>query len=289
MPDTIETWRVQAFSDNVHHLAQQKMAKFDGWCRKATGLTGKVKYFDRLSPSDMIRQTVRNGDTQWVNNEHSRRGAFKVNYVWARPVDEEDQLETIDNITSELAIAAAAAVNRRFDATWIAAVSGSAAQGEDGSTLVALPSAQKETTGSGNTLAKLIASIRKMTEAEIDVTPEEVLYAHSPASLEDLLNISGTFTSRDYNPAMALMTGQINTYLGMTWKMSNLLPIVSSTNVRGTYLVHRGAIGFAEWVKVKSSIAHRPDKNDLVQLLVKTMHGAVRVEDVLVVENQVTE
>ncbi len=289
MPDTIESWRVQAFSDNVHHLAQQKLAKFAAWCRMATNLTGKVKYFDRLSAADMIRQTVRNGDTQWVNLEHSRRGAFKVNYVWSRPVDEEDQLETIDNITSELAIAAAAAVNRRFDQTWADAISGSAPQGEDGSTLVALPSAQKETTASGNTLAKLVASLRKLYDADIDVNPAEVVYAHSPASLEDLLNISSTFTSRDFNPAMALMTGQINQYLGMTWVMSNRLPIVSSTNVRGTYLAHKNAVGFAEWVKVKSSIDPRPDKNNLIQLLVKTMHGAVRVEDLLVVENQVTE
>jgi hypothetical protein len=107
--------------------------------------------------------------------------------------------------------------------------------------------------------------------------------------LEDLLNISATFTSRDFNPAMALMTGQINSYLGMTWVMSNRLPIVSGANVRGTYLAHRNAVGFAEWVKVKSSLDKRPDKNNLLQILVKTMHGAVRVEDQLVVENQVTE
>lgn len=289
MPDTIETWRIQAFSDNVHHLAQQKMAKFEPWVRKATNITGKVKYFDRLSGADMQLQTVRNGDTQWVNVEHSRRGAFKTNYVWARPVDEEDQLETIDNITSELAIAAAFAVNRRFDQTWANAISGSAAQGEDGSTLVPLPAAQKETTASGNTLAKLVASIKKLNDADIEVMPSEIVYAHSPASLEDLLNISSTFTSRDFNPAFALMTGQINTYLGMTWVMSTRLPIVSGTTVRGTYLAHRNAVGFAEWVKVKSSLDKRPDKNNLMQILVKTMHGAVRVEDQLVVENQVTE
>jgi hypothetical protein len=289
MPDTIETWRIQAFSDNVHHLTQQKTAKFAPWCRMATNLTGKVKYFDRISGADMVVQSVRNGDTQWINSEHSRRGTFKVNYVWARPVDEEDQLETIDNITNELAIAASFAVNRRFDQTWANAISGSAAQGEDGSTLVPLPAAQKETTATGNTLAKLVASIKKLNDADVDVIPSEVLYAHSPASLEDLLNISATFTSRDFNPAMALMTGQINSYLGMTWVMSNRLPIVSGANVRGTYLAHRNAVGFAEWVKVKSSLDKRPDKNNLLQILVKTMHGAVRVEDQLVVENQVTE
>ncbi len=285
---TIEQWRVQAYSDNVLQLSQQKQSYLEAWVRKASNLRGKVKFFDRLGPSDMKRTTVRHGDTEWNDIEHSRRAAFKVNYSWSRPVDEEDQLETITDITNELAIAAAFAVGRRIDQTVIDALSGAAAYDESGASSIALPSAQKETTGSGNTLAKLVASLRKLYDASVMVTPDQVAYVHSPASLEDLLAIA-TLTSRDYNPAMALMTGQITSYLGMTWIMSTLLPIVSSTNVRGTYLFHRNAIGFAEWMRVKSSIAPRPDKNDLIQVLVKSMHGAVRVEDVLVVENQVTE
>lgn len=288
MPDTIETWRVQAFSDNVQHLSQQRQSFLEPWSRQATNIRGKVKYFDRLGAAEMLKQTVRNGDTQWVNQEHSRRGAFKVNYVWARPVDEEDQLETITDITNELAISAAAAVGRRIDQSWIDAVSGSAAQGEDGATLIALPSAQKETTASGNTLAKMISSLKKLYDKNVVVTPDSVVYVSSPASYEDLLNIT-SFTSRDFNPFMALMTGQIDKYLGMTWIMSTLLPIVSGSNVRGTYLAHRNAVGYAQWVRVKSSISQRADKNDLMQVLVKSMIGAVRIEDELVVENQVTE
>jgi hypothetical protein len=240
----------------------------------------------------MKRTTIRHGDTEWVDIEHSRRAAFKQNYSWSHPVDEEDQLETITDITNELAIAAAFAVGRRIDQTVIDAISGSAAYDESGASSIALPSAQKETTGTANTLAKMISCLRLLYDASVQVTPDQVAYIHSPSSLEDLLNVSSpalVFTSRDYNPAMALMSGQITQYLGMSWIMSTLLPIVSSTNVRGTYLVHRNAIGFAEWVRVKSSIAPRPDKNDLIQVLVKSMHGAVRVEDILVVENQITE
>jgi hypothetical protein len=289
---TIEQWRVQAYSDNVHHLSQQKVSYLEAWVRKAVNLRGKVKFFDRLGASEMKRTTIRHGDTEWIDIDKSRRAAFKLNFSWSHPVDEEDQLELITDITSELAIAAAAAVGRRIDQTIIDAISGAAAYDESGSSSIALPAAQKETTGSGNTLAKLVASLRKLYDARVMVTPDQVYYVHSPASLEDLLLVSSpglVFTSRDYNPAMALMTGQINQYLGMTWIMSTLLPIVSSTNVRGTYLCHRSAIGFAEWTRVKSSIAPRHDKNDLIQVLVKTMHGAVRVEDALVVENQVTE
>ena len=290
--DTIETWRVAAFSENVHHLSQQTMAKLEGYVRKATNLKGKVKFFDILSATEMQRSTVRHGDTTWNDMEMTRRAAFKINYNWAHPVDEEDQLENLADVTSEVAIAAKNAVHRRIDRTIIDALSGAAAYDEAGASSIALPSAQKETTASGNTLAKLIAAIRKFHDADVNVNPGEVVYVHSPASLEDLLLVSSpglVFTSKDFNPAMALVTGQINSYLGMTWVMSTLLPIVSSTNVRGTYLFHRNAIGFAEWVRAKGNISVRHDKNDAVQVLVKSMFGAVRVEDKLVVENQVTE
>jgi hypothetical protein len=285
--DVIEQWRVQAYGDNVQHLAQQKVNRLMGWVRVASGLTGKVKFWDRLSGADMQQQTSRNGDTQWVNIEESRRACFKVNYVWSKPVDEEDQLEQIQNLTSELAVAASYAVNRRKDQTIIDAISGSAAFGESGSSSIALPSAQKETTASGNTLAKLITCIKKLNLKDYMISPADTVYIHSPDSLEDLMNLA-TFTSRDYNAAMSLMTGELKSYLGMSWVMSTLLPILSGT-VRGTYLVQRNAIGFGEWVNVKASINQRHDKNDLWQVLVKTMHGAVRVEDEMVVENQVTE
>lgn len=290
--ESIETWRVAAFSDNVHHLSQQTEAKLEPYVRKASNIKGKVKFFDILSATEMQRNTVRHGDTQWNDVDMTRRAAFKVNYVWAHPIDEEDQLENIADVTSEVAIAAKNAVHRRIDRTIIEALYSSAAYDESGSSSLALPSAQKETTASGNTLAKLIASLRKFHDADVPVNPADTIYVHSPASLEDLLLVSSpglVFTSKDYNPAMALVTGQINTYLGMTWIMSTLLPIVSSTNVRGTYLFNRNAIGFAEWVRVKGNISPRPDKNDTIQVLVKSMFGAVRVEDKLVVENQVTE
>ena len=66
-----------------------------------------------------------------------------------------------------------------------------------------------------------------------------------------------------------------------------ILPEVS-TGVVGTYLYHRNALGLGIWNRVSASIKQRPDKNDLWQVLVKTSIGAVRVEDELVVENQVT-
>lgn len=290
MAETIERWRVQAYEANVQHLSQQNRSFLETWVRRRTGIIGKVTYFERLSPADMRKTTTRHGDTVFVNIEHTRRAAFKVDFDWAQAVDEEDKLENITDPAHEYAVAAAAAVGRRIDQSIIDAVSGTAVTGETGSGTEVLPTAQKETTASGNTLAKMVTSLRILWNASVMVNPQDVVYIASPSSLEDVLNeTDNTFRSKDFNPGMALLTATITSYLGMSWVISTLLPIVSGTTVRGTYLMHRNAVGLGQWVRVLASIDKRPDKNNLMQVLVKTMLGAVRVEDELVVENQITE
>ncbi len=289
MAETIERWRVQAFEANVQHLSQQNRSFLETWVRRRSGIIGKVTFFERLSPADMRRTTTRHGDTVFVNIEHTRRAAFKIDFDWAQAVDEEDKLENITDPAHEYAVAAGAAVGRRIDQTIIDAVSGTAATGESGSGSQVLPSAQKETTATGNTLAKMVSSLKILWDNNVMVNPQDVVYIASPSSLEDVLNLSdNTFRSRDFNPGMALLTSTITSYLGMSWVISTLLPIISGT-IRGTYLMHRNAVGLGQWTRVTASIDKRPDKNNLMQVLVKTMIGAVRVEDELVVQNEITE
>ncbi len=289
MAETIETWRVQAFEANVQHLSQQNRSFLEPWVRRRSGMAGKVTFFERLSPADMLKVTTRHGDTVFVNIEHTRRAAFKVDFAWAQAVDEEDKLENITDPAHEYAVAAAAAVGRRIDQSIIDAVSGTAATGEAGAGSPVLPAAQKETTATGNTLAKMVTSLKILWDNSVMVNPQDVVYIASPSSLEDVLNeTDNTFRSKDFNPGMALLTATITSYLGMSWVISTLLPIISGT-IRGTYLMHRNAVGLGQWLRVSASIKPRPDKNDLLQVLVKTMLGAVRVEDELVVQNEITE
>lgn len=294
MSDTIEAARVRAYEDSVHHLSQQNMSLLESRVRIRTGVVGKVAMFERLSPSNMILVSTRHGDTVWNDIAHTRRAAFKKDYSWSQPVDEEDKLEVMISPEAEYAIAAAAAVGRRIDQTIVDAISGTASTGEDGDGSQALPAAQKETTATGNTLAKMTASLKILYNNAVTVTPQDVTYVTNPAGLEDVLNLS-TFTSNDFGPK-ALVPGQVSHYLGMTWIMMTdaeansdygILPEVT-TGVVGTYLFHRRGVGLATWKRVSASIDKRADKNNTMQVLVKTHIGAVRVEDVLVVENQIT-
>lgn len=289
MPDTIEQVRAIAFGENVHHLAQQKPSRFMPWVRSENPTNSKMKTFERLGAFELQEITVRHGDTQMLDDDWSRRVCFKGDYGGALPLDDEDALENILSPMSEYATAGRAALNRKWDDIIVGAVRGNAASGESGVTLTALPAAQKETTVSGLTLAKILAGQKILRDADIEINPEDTILAISPAALVDVLSeTDNVFRSRDFNPLMPLTQGMMTTYLGMSWVVSTRLPILTGT-VRGCYIWKRSAIGFCAWRRVYSSISRRNDKNDMMQLLLKTHIGAVRIDDQEVVELQVTE
>jgi len=289
MPDSITDVRAIAFGERVHHLVQQKPSRFLPWVMQGTPTPSKYKTFPRFGAFELEQISGRHPDTIMLDAEWSRRVCFKADYGGALPLDEEDDMENILSPMSEYQMAGRGAVNRKHDDVIVTAISGNANEGETGSTSVALPAAQKETTVSGLTLAKVLNGQKLMRDADLEISPENTVLALSPAALVDVLSeTDNVFRSRDFNPLAPLTVGTIAQYLGMTWVVSTRLPIISGT-IRGCYIWQRNAIGFCAWKLVSTSIDKRPDKNNMLQLLIKTHVGAVRVEDKLVVQLEVTE
>lgn len=302
MSQSIEDARVTGFAASVHHLSQQDRSLLEGRVRTRPG-RGKVEYFERLSPSNMLQVTTRHGDTVWNDIEHSRRAAFKADYAWSQPVDEEDMLELIIDPVGEYAMAAAAAVGRRIDQTIVNALYGSASTGEGGAGTQALPAGQKINAGGTNklTLANISSGLQLLYDRGVVVTPGDFTYLVNPAGMKHVIDDTGTsngaFTGTDYTNSNVMQAGVVNVYLGFTWIMLpdqnnnasyGILPLVATDNV-ATFMFHRNGLGLAVWNRVSASIDKRPDKNNTTQVLVKTSIGAVRVEDELVVQIEVDE
>lgn len=295
MSQTIEVARVQGYEAAVHHLSQQQVSLLENRVRVRPAGPSKIEYFNVLSPAAMLQTTVRHGDTTWVDIEHTRRAALKKDFSWAQPVDEEDQLETIISPASEYAVAAAAAVGRQIDLEIVNAISGTAATGETGTGSQALPSSQIDSSAGTLTLAKLAAGVSKILERGVMISPQDMTYIHDVGAYEDLIVDTG-FTSRDFTMKGPRDDGRFTTFMGLTFilmtdKNTNasfgILPSVSST-VAKTFLFSRMGVGLAVWRRVSASIDKRPDKNNLLQVLVKTHIGAVRIEDELVFQIDVT-
>lgn len=267
---------VEQYKANVLVLAQQKGSRYRGTVN-AEMVTGKNAFFERIGSVAMTDATSRHDDTPQIDTPHSRRRVSLVTSRWADLIDNADKVRMLINPQSPYASVGAFAAGRRMDQHILDAAVGNAYAGEAGATTVALPTAQKVVAASaGLTVAKLIAAKEILDEGDIDpMVPRTI--AVRPDGLTDLLSETEV-KSADYNTIKALVQGQLDTFMGFKFVMSNLVPsgyaIVWSKN----------AMALAVGSEPRVRISERDDKNYSTQVFVEMDMGATRVEDVGVVE-----
>ena len=203
-------------------------------------------------------------------------------YEWADLIDDSDKVRMLIDPTSSYARAAAAAIGRAMDDEIIDALGGDAKTGKDGSTTTSFPAGQKIAVGgAGLTIAKLV-SAKKLLDAN-DVDPSVKRYiVVSPEQIEDLLN-STTVTSSDFNTVKALVQGDINTFVGFEFIVSNRLKVDGSSN-RLVYAFAQDGIKLAVGKDVMARIEERADKSFSTQIYYCASFGSTRMEEDKVVE-----
>ena len=93
----------------------------------------------------------------------------------------------------------------------------------------AFPSAQKITVAAtGLTIAKLVSAKKLLDKNNVDPSIKRYIVV-SPEQIEDLLN-STTVTSADFNTVKALVQGDINTFVGFEFIVSNRLSVDGSND-----------------------------------------------------------
>jgi len=286
MADTQATIYAQAYSRNIMQLAQQKYAMLMNSVYMKPNVNGKTFYQDQIGQWSMQTKAGRNVSTPNNDPNLARRMATMIDYHDNRLLDRGDELRVISDPRSAYTIAAAQALGRQIDDVIIAAATGTAYSGETGSTSVTLGSGQiVAATTTGLTLAKVTEAKKILDKADVD--QEERYFIYSPDALEDLLNVEQA-TSSDYNTVKALVRGEINTWMGFTWIMSNRLSEVAS----GT----RSCIAFQKY-GICAAMAAQPlvrtdERSDLSyswQVYYELNIGAVRLEEERVVRVDINE
>ena len=301
MGTSIEEWRIKEFSNNVMHLSQQKDSKMWSQARQET-MHSKRKFFDVIGSTEAIVRSVRNGDTPNLDIEHSRRACDLVDYNWGKLVDDVDVLRTLNDPTNEYAKAMVMGFKRRKDKVIRDAMLGTAYAGEEGGTSVVLPNAQKiaAINSAGNAFANM--SIETLRHAKYkfdaaDVDPELPHYlAVTPSQIRALL-AQTEVTNSDYAAVKALVMGQIDTFMGFKFIVTNLLENESDANVKftlstgeygsgGSASTGRKCIAWvpdgvivATGIDMKARVDERADKNYSNQVYGEMSIGAVRLED----------
>ncbi len=267
---------VNQFKAQVIELSQQKGSRLRDTVIMET-VVGKSAFFERIGEVAMVQATSRHDDTPQIDTPHSRRKVDLATYRWADLIDKADKVRLLIDPQSPYATVGMYAAGRTMDTVLVAALIGTAYSGETGATSVALPSAQKIAAASaGLTIAKLRTAKTILDEGDVDPdTPRFI--AVRPAGIEDLLATTEV-TSSDYNTVKALVAGQVDTFMGFKFKMTNLAP--SGKAVAYSKNAGRLAVGSDPVVR----ISERADKNYSTQVFIEMDIGATRVEDEGVVE-----
>ncbi len=304
MVASIEAWRIKEFENNVYHLSAQKDARLWSNARNVS-MSSKRKFFDRIGTTAAQARVTRHADTPNVLMDHSRRAVDLYDYNWGKLVDDVDILRTINDPTNPYAIEMANAFKRKKDDVLIAAMSAASLTDEDGSTSVALPNTQKIAAVAAGALSNMnVETLRLLnyTFQAADIDPELPKYlALSPSQIRSLLATT-ELTSSDYNSVKALVMGQINSFMGFTFIMTNRLAVESDAAVKfsvttglfnsgGTASTGRKCLAWvpdgmivATGIDFKTRVSERDDKNYSTQVYGEMSIGATRMEDVKVVE-----
>lgn len=281
MSTQITTAFVNQFSSNVSMLSQQ-MGSLLRPAVDVESVVGEKAFFDQVGEAAAVARTSRHSDTPLVTTPHSRRQVSLTTYEWADLVDDADKVRMLIDPTSSYARAAAAGIGRAMDDVIIDALGGDAKTGKDGSTTTSFPSAQKIAVGgAGLTIAKLVSAKKLLDANSVDPSIKRFIVV-SPEQIEDLLN-STTVTSSDFNTVKALVQGDINTFVGFEFIVSNRLKVDGSSD-RLCYAFAQDGMKLAIGKDVMARIEERADKSFSTQIYYCATFGATRMEEDKVVE-----
>ena len=280
MSSQITTAFVQQYSNNVQMLSQQKGSLLRNAVDVET-VVGKNAFFDQVGVATAQKRVSRHSDTPQIDTPHARRRVSLVDYEYADLIDNQDKIRTLIDPTSSYAMAAAYALGRSQDDEIIAALSGTAYTGETGSTATALPSSQKITEAStaGLTIAKLRSAKEILDLASVDQSIPRWICV-SPKQITDLLGTTEV-TSSDFNSVKALANGEVNSFLGFNFIVSNRLSIASSKRLCLVWAMDGCKMAIGQ--DLMTRIDERSDKGYATQVYVCQSIGATRMEEEKVV------
>ena len=280
MSSQITTAFVEQYSANIQMLSQQMGSLLRDAVRNES-IVGKDAYFDQIGKVTAQLKVSRHSDTPQIDTPHSRRRCSLADYEFADLIDQQDKVRLLIDPTSSYAKAAAYAMGRAMDDEIIAAALGTANTGVAGGTAVALPAGNIVAAGgAGMTIAKLASAKQILDAGDVDPSIKRHIVV-SPTEISDLLN-STTVTSSDFNTVKALVQGEIDSFMGFKFHVSNRLVDNGAANTQCIAFAEDGIL-LGVGKDVTARIDERSDKSYATQVYYCQTIGATRMEEAKVV------
>lgn len=281
----ITTAFVEQYKGNVSHLVQQQGSRL----RSAVSVemvTGKNAFFEQIGSTAAEERVSRHADTPRMDTPHSRRRVSLVDYDWADLIDDEDRVRMLIDPTSPYAKAAAWAMGRAMDQVIIDAADGTAYTGVAGGTSTSYASANTvdvqvgiaPAADTGLNVGKL-RSAKQILDAN-EAADEDRFMIINAKQLQNLLAETET-TSSDFNTVKALVSGDLDTFLGFKFIRTELLNVDGNSDHKVLFWQREG-MKLALGKEPTTKISERADKNHATQVFASMAIGATRMQEELV-------
>ena len=307
MSTQITTAFTKQYSDNVTLLVQQQGSRLRNAVRLETGKRGEEVYMERIGSTAAQVVTSRHADSPLVDTPHDRRRVSPVSYDWGDMIDDTDKVRMLIDPTSPYAINAAYAMGRAIDSKILEQAIGTAFTGKTGTGTQALTQTVAVNdhsyggtglnTDVGLTIGKLLRAREYLSASEADdydiggnpnlfcvVNAKQLAKLMSDASFASATAAGGAnAVSIDYNSVRALVSGEINTFMGFQFIRSELVT-ADSNSEHEVVAFHRDGIGLCIWDDMRARITERADKRFSTYVYFTMTIGAVRLEEGRVVK-----
>jgi hypothetical protein len=236
----------QLFDSEVKHAFQSSGSLRDTVTVR-NGVVADIYKF-RAMGKGLANQKNTSADVVAMGVSHSLINCTLANWNAPEYTDIFDSAEVNFDERQELAQTIAGALGRRLDQLILDALD------------AATPAASIASGSAGLTLAKIIQTGKELNDKGVPSGDRH--FVTSAAGMEDMLSDS-TITSADYNNVRALMSGDIDTFMGFKFhtiesRTEGGLDIASS--VREGFGYHKSAVGLAIGLDAKTEVNYVAQK-----------------------------
>jgi hypothetical protein len=274
---------VQQYKAGWEHLVQQRGSRLRD-CVRVEDQYGKASFYDQVDATTVRRRTVRHGDSPYIPTPTTRRMNVLQDYDWGDYIDDEDKIRTLNDPTNPYVQAAAWAMGRAMDQEVVDAALGTAYTGETGSTPVPFPSSQLMDHGNGSGSAEYGLTLEILLDAKALLDDNEVdeeeprFIATTSHSIRNLL-ADDKLTNADYTTVKALVYGEINEFLGFSFKRisSSIMPRTATD--RSSIIWAESGLLLGIGHDTTARIAERPDKGFSTYVFNSMTIGGTRMQE----------
>jgi hypothetical protein len=249
MSKNLSNAAVTEFDSEVKH-EYQGMKTLRDCVTVRNNVVGEAYKFTRMGKG-LANQKASQADVTPMDISHDRQTANLENWNAPEYTDIFDQAEVNFDEKAELAQTIAKAIGRREDQIIIDVLAGiTYATTNDGD-----PDTGFSTTVATNFTLDTIRTVKSHLD-DIEAEQENRFICVRAAALQKLLE-DNTVTSADFNTVRALVNGELNTYMGFTFKVIGTrteggLPGVAAS--REAFAWHKAAVGLAIGIDMKTTI-----------------------------------